>query len=185
MSSNLTFSSLTSERYARAMYEIAQENSEVDKIESEIKNLKILLNTSKDFKNMVLNPTIGKNEQTEAINKISEHLNFSKNFKNFLNLVTFKRRLFFLEKIIDSFLKLASANRGELSAKLVSSRELNENEITSIQKDLSDYLKRKIKIEYSFDANLIGGFIIQVGSAMFDTSIKSKLRRLENLMIES
>ena len=78
MSSNLTFSNLTSQRYARALYEIAQENSEVDKTETEIKNLKILLSTSKDFKNMVSNPTIGKNEQTEAINKISEYLRVKK-----------------------------------------------------------------------------------------------------------
>ena len=184
MSSNLTFSNLTSERYARALYELAKENSEVDKTEDDIKNLKMILNTSSDFKNMIFNPTIGKKEQSAAINKISEYLNFSKNFKKFLNLVTFKRRLFFLNKIIDSFLKLTSKNKGELNAKLISSRELTKNEIDRMQKDLSEYLKKKIKIEYSLDTNLVGGFIFQVGSVMFDTSIKSKLRRLENLMIE-
>ena len=185
MSSNLTFSNLTSERYACALYELAQESSELDQTENEMKNLKELLNTSNDFKNMVMNPTIGKNEQSRAISKISEYLDFSKNFKKFLNLLTFKRRLFFLDKIIDNFLKLTSKNKGEVTAKLISSKELSKNEVDLMQKNLSKYLNKEIRVEYTHDSNLIGGFIIQVGSMMFDTSIKNKLKRLENLMMES
>ena len=184
MSSNLAFSNSTSERYALALYELAKEKSELDKTENEIQGLKHLLITSDDFKNMVSNPTIGRDEQVKAILKICEFLNFSQTVNKFLGLLTFKGRLFFLNKIINSFLKLTSSNRGELTAALLSSKKLTEQQIDIIQKDISEYLKRSLKINYKYDPNLIGGFIIQVGSIMIDTSIKSKLKKLEEIMID-
>ena len=54
-----------------------------------------------------------------------------------------------------------------------------------IQKDLSTHLKRKLKINYTYNPDLIGGFKIKIGSIMIDTSIKNKLKRLEKMMIES
>jgi len=185
LSSNLAFSSSTSERYALALYELALEKSELDRAENEIRNLQELLIKSDDFKNMISNPIIGRQEQAQAVLKVSEYLNFSTTIKKFLGLITSKGRLFFLYKIIDSFLKLISLNKGELSVQLVSSKELADHEITTIEKDLSTHLKRKLKINYSHDPDLIGGFKIKIGSIMIDTSIQNKLKRLEKIMIES
>ena len=185
MSSNLAFSSSTSERYALALYELALEKSELDRTENEIRNLQELLTKSDDFKNMISNPIIGRHEQCEAVLKVSEYLNFSETIKKFLGLITLKGRLFFLYKIIDSFLKLISSNKGELAVQLISSKELSNHEITKIEKDLSTHLKRKLKINYRCDPDLIGGFKIKIGSIMIDTSIKNKLKRLEKIMIES
>ena len=185
MSSNLSFSNSTSERYALALYELAKEKSELEKTESEINNLKDLFATSSDFGNIVSNPIIARKDQVNSILKISEYLNFSGTFKNFLGLVTSKGRLFYLKKIIDSFLKIVSLNKGELIAEFSSSKELSKNEIDSIQQDLSSHLKRKLKIIYSYNPDLIGGFTIKIGSTMIDSSIKNKLKRLEQLMVEA
>jgi len=185
LSSNLTFSSSTSERYALALYELALEKSELEKTENEIKSLQELLIKSSDFKNMIFNPTIGRQEQAKAMLKVSEYLNFSETFKKFLGLITLKGRLFFLNKIINSFLKLISSSKGELTLQLLSSKELSDHEINIMQKDLSTHLKRKLKINYNHNPDLIGGFTIKIGSIMIDTSIKNKLKRLEKLMIES
>jgi F-type H+-transporting ATPase subunit delta len=102
-----------------------------------------------------------------------------------LGFITIKNRLFFLGKIIDSFLNIISINRGELKAKLVSSKQLSQEEIKNIQSELSKDLKSPIKVDYKYDPNLIAGLIIQVGSVMVDTSIKSKLKQLEKNMIEA
>jgi len=63
LSSKSTFSNSTSRSYALALYEIAKENSELDKIEGEIESLKKLLNDSPEFKEMILSPTIIKNDK--------------------------------------------------------------------------------------------------------------------------
>ena len=93
--------------------------------------------------------------------------------------------MFFLNQIIDSFLNLISINKGELKAKLLSSKELSKTELEKIRNELSNDFQSPIKIDYKYDPNLIGGLIIQVGSVMVDTSIKTKLRQLQKNMIEA
>ena len=90
-----------------------------------------------------------------------------------------------MHKIINSFQKLVSINKGELIAELFSSKELSVSEINSIQKDLSADLDRTLKINYIYDPDLIGGFMLKIESIMIDTSIKNKLKRLEKLMRET
>jgi F-type H+-transporting ATPase subunit delta len=50
---------------------------------------------------------------------------------------------------------------------------------------LSKDFQSAIEIDYKHDPDLIGGLVIQVGSVMVDTSIKSKLRQLQKSMIEA
>ena len=95
--------------------------------------------------------------------------------KKFLGFVASKNRLFFLSKIIDSFLNLVSKHKGELKAKLISSKKLSKEEQNKIQDELSKDFKSKLSIDYEYDPSLIAGLIIQVGSVMVDTSTKTKL----------
>jgi len=90
-----------------------------------------------------------------------------------------------LGRIIDSFLNIVSFNKGELKAKLVSSKQLSKTEIENIQTELSKDFESPIKIDYKYDPNLIAGLIIQVGSVMVDASVKNKLKQLEKNMVEA
>ena len=94
-----------------------------------------------------------------------------------------KRRLFFLHNILKKFVDICSQKRGEVKAMLVAAKQLNTNEINKVKEELSKDFTNKIKLNYKYDPSLIGGLIIQVGSVMIDTSIKSKLKQLENKMV--
>ena len=185
MSSKSTFSNSTSRSYAIALYELSKENSELDKVEDEMKKLNKLLDSSADFKEMILSPIVARDDKKNVIFKIADQNNFSETFKKFLGFVAIKNRLFFLGKIIESFLNLVSNNKGELKAKLVSSKKLSIEEQKKIQSELSKDFKSLLNIDYKYDPDLIAGLIIQVGSVMVDTSIKTKLKKLEKNMIEA
>ena len=184
MSTNKSFSTETSERYSRALFEVAQEASELEKIENDIKNFASLLNNSQEIKNFIHNPTQSKQNQNNALKLLAEKLNISKNLKNFMFLLIEKRRIFFVEKIIDSFLKLCAQKRGEVKASLISSKELSETELENISKELSSSTSSTIKFNYKVDKELIGGLKLQLGSFMIDTSIKNKLKKYNPEMLE-
>jgi len=184
LSSKSTFSNSTSKSYALALYEIAVENSDLNQVEDEMKSLSRLLSESSDFKDMILSPTISIEDKQNIILKISTNNNFSETLKKFLSFITAKNRLFFLNKIIESFLTLVSKSKGELKAKLISSKKLNNEEKEKIQNELSQNFKSQLNLDYEYDPNLIAGLIIQVGSVMIDTSVKTKLKKLEKNMIE-
>ena len=184
MSAKSTFSNSTSKSYALALYELAKENSELGNAEDGMNGLKKLISDNSDFKEMISSPTVEKEEKQKIMLRIADQYNFSQILKNFLGFVTIKNRLFFLGQIIDSFLNITSINKGELKAKLISSKQLTKKELENIQSELSKDYKSPIKIDYIYDPNLIAGLIIQVGSVMVDTSIKSKLKQLEKNMVE-
>ena len=185
MSTNKSFSTETAERYSRALFEVSKETGELEKVESDIKNFQLLLNSSKEIKNFIKDPTQNFGQQINMINFLSEKLRFSKNLKNFFLLLIDKRRIFFIEKITESFLRLCSQKRGEIKASLISSKELSESEIKIISKDLSNSIGSNLKFDYKVNKELIGGLKLQLGSFMIDTSIKNKLKKYEQAMLEN
>ena len=185
MSSKSTFLNSTSKSYALALYELAKENSELNKVEDGMDGIKTLLSNSSDFKEMILNPAVTKEEKNKVIIKIADQYNFCQTLKKFLGFLTTKNRLFFLNQIIGSFLDLISSSKRELKAKLLSSKKLSKTELEKIRNELSKDFQSPIKIDYKHDPDLIGGLVIQVGSVMVDTSIKSKLKQLQKSMIEA
>ena len=185
MSTNKSFSTETAERYSRALFEVSKEAGELEKVESDIKNFQLLLNSSKEIKNFIKDPTQNFGQQINMINFLSEKLRFSKNLKNFFLLLIDKRRIFFIEKITESFLRLCSHKRGEIKASLISSKELSESELKIISKDLSNSIGSNLKFDYKVDKELIGGLKLQLGSFMIDTSIKNKLKKYEQAMLEN
>ena len=185
MSTNKSFSTETSERYSRALFEVVKEANELEKTENDIINFKSLLINNLEIENFIHNPTQSKENQNEVIKLLAEKLNFSKSLKNFMFLLVEKRRIFFVKKIIVSFLRLCSQKRGEIKASLISSKKLSESEIENISKDLSSSMGSTIKFDYQLDKELIGGLKLQLGSFMIDTSIKNKLKKYEQKMLEN
>ena len=106
-------------------------------------SLKKLLIDSSDFREMISNPTIQKEEKKNIISTIAQNHNFSKTGKKFLGFLAIKNRLFFLNQIIESFLNFVSSNKGELKAKLFSSKELTKTELEKLATSLSECLLRK------------------------------------------
>ena len=185
MTTNKSFSTETSERYARALFEVSKENNEQEKIENDAKNFQIILKESRDFQNFIKNPTQTISHQNEVIELLSKRLNFSKNLKNFLLLLIEKRRIFFVKKILESFIKICSHKRGEIKASLISSKELSQIDLDKISDELSNTIGSNLKFNFTVDKELIGGLKLQLGSIMIDTSIKNKLKKYEQTLLEN
>ena len=171
--------------YSQALYELALESKILDQIEDQISAVIKLITESKDFRSIIKDPTLKQEDQLNIINLISEKFGFNELFKKFINFLIFKRRLFYIENILRDFLSICSINRGEILAKLTVAKELDKLQIEKIKNELSKNFASNIKLNYRHDKEIIGGLIIQVGSVMIDTSIKNKLQKIKNQMIEA
>jgi len=183
LSKDTGFSITSAERYSLALFELSEENNLLSQIEDQSLSVLNLIDRSEDFSNLIKDPTVNQDDLSKVINKISESNKFENLFTNFLNFLIQKRRFFFIERILKSFIEICSRKRGELKAELKSAKELSSDEISKITEELTKNFNSKIKLNYKHDESLIGGLIVQVGSAMVDTSIKNKLQQIENRMI--
>jgi F-type H+-transporting ATPase subunit delta len=185
LSKNKGFSDTSAGRYSLALYELATEAKMLNEVEAHSESIINLIASSEDFKFLIKDPTNNKEDQLNALKKISEHYKLNELLTKFLSFLISKRRFFYLDKILKNFIETCSIKRGELKAELTSAKDLSKNEVNSIKEELTKNFSSKIKLNYIHDKSLIGGLIVQVGSTMVDTSIKNKLQQIENRMIEA
>ena len=185
MSKNKEFSETSAGRYSLALYELAVDANQLSEIEVHTSSMIDLITKSEDFRSLIKDPTNKTEDQSNVLNKISEQNKLNELLTKFLNFLIMKRRFFYVDKILKSFLETCSIKRGELKAKLISAKILTDIEIKNIKEELTKNFSSKIKLIYKHDASLIGGLVVQVGSTMIDTSIKNKLQQIENRMIEA
>ena len=171
--------------YAQALFELANEDKSLAKVEEQVVAISRLINESEEFRYLIKNPTTSIEDLTKVIETISEKNNFDNLLKRFLVFLIQKRRFFYLEKILSDFIEVCSKARGEIKAELFSAKELNETDISKIKEELSQNFGAKIQLNYKFDPSLIGGLVLKVGSTMVDNSIKNKLQQIQKQMIEA
>jgi len=185
LSKNKGFSITTAERYSLALYELASENSVLSQIEDQSSSILNLISSSKNFSNLIKDPTNNQEDLLKVVENISNNNKFESLLKSFLSFLVTKRRFFYVEQILKSFIEICSRKRGELKAELKSAKQLSSDEISKITDELTKNFSSKIKLNYKHDESLIGGLVVQVGSTMVDTSIKNKLQQIENRMVEA
>ena len=171
--------------YSMALYELSLENSSTEIVEEQVQAIMKLLNNSKDFEDLIKNPTIKQTDKKNIFNSLSKQFNFNELLTKFLNFLIQKRRLFYIKKILSDFILICSEQRGEVQAKLITSKNISAQELESIKNELKENFGSNIKLNYVKDQSLIGGLVLQVGSVMIDTSIKNKLKQIEQQMIEA
>ena len=180
---NNTFS--TKNSYSQALFELAKESNAANDIENQVYSILELVRKSEDIKEFIKDPTNKIEDQLKIINAISDQFKFNELLKKFLGFIITKRKFFYIKKILNDFLFICSSSRGEIQAELSAAKNLNEIEINKIKDELSSTFGSNIKLNHKYDPSLIGGLIIKVGSTMIDTSLKSKLQKIEKKMIEA
>jgi F-type H+-transporting ATPase subunit delta len=185
LSKNKKFSNTSAKRYALALYELSIESNFLDVVEEHSSAILKLINSSRDFNNLIKDPTGNQNDLISVIKKISENYKINDLLNNFITFLVKKKRFFYLDQILKNFIEICSEKRGEIKAEIQSAKELSNEEINKITDDLAKNFSSKIKLNYKHDKSLIGGLIVKVGSIMVDTSIKNKLQQIENKMIEA
>lgn len=184
MSEPASISSGIAERYATAIFEIAQDSKDLAKLESGVDALAEALNVSDEMRAMIASPIVSRAEQEGAISAIAQHLELPQELSRGLALMAQKRRLFAVPQLIAQLRAKIADHKGEVQADVTSAKALTKTQADKLIKALKANIGKDVKINATVDENLIGGLIVKVGSKMIDTSIRSKLASLQNSMKE-
>ncbi len=169
-------------RYAAALFELADERKALDQVADDLRGLKGAIAESDDLKTFLRSPLYGRDEQMQALGAVLDKAGVAELTKNFALVVAKNRRLYAFPGMIDAFLAILAARRGEITARVTVARALSEAENGRLEETLKKAVGGKVKIETRIDESLIGGLIVQVGSRMIDSSIKTKLQKLQSAM---
>ena len=169
-------------RYALALYELADEGKALDDVASDLTAVRQLLSDSPEFLRLIRSPVLTRDEQRKGVlavmNKAGAHALTAK----FLGVLATNRRLFALPQMIEAYLSELARRRGEVAAEVTSAVSLSDPEIESVTEALRKVVGQKVSVALTVDPSLIGGLIVRVGSRMIDSSLRTKLQRLQLAM---
>lgn len=171
-------------RYATALYDLARETNSVERVEADLLALEAVLGESADLRDAIFSPVYPRTEQAAALKTLSERMEFGPEVTNTLGVMAMHRRLFVLPRMIEAMKGLLAEERGEVAAEVTSARPLTKKQREELARSLHEKVGRTVKLEEKVDERLIGGLVVKVGSRMIDTSIRSKLAKLQNAMKE-
>src|SRR5690625_3274666 len=171
-------------RYATALFELAQEADELDLVEGNLNQLAQALEESPELGDLIRNPIYSRDEQGRAIGAVAERMGLSKLVQNVVGLMAAKRRLFALPAMIAQLRALLTEHRGEITAEVAAAQPLSDTQRGALAARLKESLGRDVNLDVRVDKDIIGGLVVRVGSRMIDSSIRSRLARLQNAMKE-
>lgn len=174
--------SVVAERYASAVYELADEARVLDDTAADLKSLQSMLDESADLQMLIRSPLIDAAAKAAAMNSILAQAGASDLTRRFIAVIARNNRLFVLPATIDAFLAELARRRGELTAEVTSARPLKQSQLDSVTDALRSALGGKVTVDAKLDSSLIGGLVVRIGSRMIDASLKSKLQRLQLAM---
>jgi len=166
-------------RYASALFDLAQAAKSVDVIDAALAELSALVNDNKDFANFTHNPLLNRAQQAQIIASISDAIKAPELVRGLLNALAEQKRLPLIENVAQIFAEKAQDLRGEMSAEIVSATALDASEQAAIAERLSKAYGKKIHLTLRTDASLLGGMVVNIKSTQLDASIAGKLNRLE------
>ena len=184
MSDTGVINSQAADRYAKAVLELAQETKSLKSVEKNLKSLGNMIAGSPDLRRMISSPVVSEDDKASALTAICVKAKFHKTATQFAGLVAKNRRAAELPQIISAFEARLAKQRGTSKAIVTSAQKLTAAELASLKSNLKKSLGKDVVIETNVDADLLGGFVVKIGSRLYDSSLKTKLEGLKLAMKE-
>jgi len=170
------------EPYAEALLDLAKSNNSLQDMTNDMNIVSQFLANSSDLKKFLSNPLITKDAKKNVVKDVLGEQIDGRTLK-FLLLLVDRGRIQILENVAEKFLELSYKQESIEIAKITSSIKLSADQ----QKEIAEKLKiitgaKQIKLALKVDPQLIGGFTIEIGSKMIDTSIRGQLKQISSLL---
>lgn len=169
-------------RYASALYALADEQHALDAVVGEMEALGRLIDQSADLRRLLGSPLVDTATAQKALREVLAGQGFGKTVQDFVGVVVTNRRMAALRVIISSFAALVAEKRGVVVAQVESAHPLSEVQEQQLRARLIEAGYSNVEIVKRVDATLLGGLIVKIGARLYDTSLKSRLQRLQYAM---
>ncbi len=141
-----------------------------------------MIGGSSDLRALIGSPILSRDDQGRAIAALLQQAGTSDLVRKFVGLVALNRRLFALPAMIEEFLAELARRRGEMCAEVTAAKPLDQQQQQALAEAIRRSVGGKVAVDVKVDSALIGGLIVKVGSRMIDSSLKTKLQRLQLAM---
>jgi F-type H+-transporting ATPase subunit delta len=169
--------------YARALFEVAQDQDKLDKIHDELAEFADAIGEHRDMAQFFFSPYFSTQEKKEALEKTVSGAD--EVFMNFLEALLERHRMPVVFRIRDRFDQLWDEENKLLPVEVTSAVELDKKTVNGIGKTIGDQVGRKIELSSRVDPEILGGIVLRVGNFVLDASIRHRLDQLRKQVAQA
>ncbi len=165
-------------RYAKALFSLAVETDRVEAWAQSLEALRTAVDASADLRDVLSNPVYAREQRRAIVEKLAAALKLEAEPANLLFLLGDRNRLAYLAAVVATFRDLADQHLGRVRARVISAVKLDDVAAQAIAEKLSQAARAKVLLEREVDPSLLGGVVAQVGSLVYDGSVRTQLEDL-------
>jgi F-type H+-transporting ATPase subunit delta len=150
----------------------------------ELHGIEALLKESDQLRRVLENPSIPGDRKRAVLDAITARLGTTRQVRNFVAVLTDHRRLPLFAEILKQLEQELDDRQGFAEAQISSARQLSDPEKQMLEAEITKMTGKKVRARYEQDASLLGGAVVQVGSTIYDGSVKGQLDRIREQLVE-
>ncbi len=169
-------------RYAKALVQLGSENGQIERFSQELKAVDQLVSGNAELRAVFGNPAFTAEQKKQIVRELVAKLACSELVTNFLLLLVDKNRMVCLSQIVQTYEKLADEQSGVVRPFITSAFALSDAQVAAIQTALEQKTGKKVVPQVVVDSSLIGGVVTQIGDIAYDSSVKTQLARIHDIL---
>jgi len=173
--------------YARAFADVVMTKSNLldpARMLQELHGIEALLKESDPLRRVLENPSIPGDRKRAVLDAITQRLGTTRPVRNFVAVIIDNRRLPLFSEILKQVEEELDDRQGFAEAQVSSARQLSDPEKQMLEVEIAKMTGKKVRARYAQDASLLGGAVVQVGSTIYDGSVKGQLDRIREQLVE-
>jgi F-type H+-transporting ATPase subunit delta len=174
--------------YARAFADVVMTaKNQLDPVRAleELHSIDALLKESDQLRRVLENPSIPGDRKRAVLDAITARLGTTRQVRNFVAVLTDNRRLPLFSEIVKQVEQELNDRQGFAEAQVSTARLLGDPEKRMLETEIARLTGKRVRARYEQDASLLGGAVVQVGSTIYDGSVKGQLERIREKLVES
>jgi F-type H+-transporting ATPase subunit delta len=168
--------------YARSLLDLAEQSGTVDAVANDLDTVSTLLTENPDFEAFLASPYFAEQTKRDLVRKVFAGRLQSLTL-NFLSVMIDHNRGMFLPKIIERYRQLYRVYQGYRTVDVTVAQPMSNEQMDKLSRELADALHAKVDLDVHVDPSIIGGVVIRYEDKMLDNSVKGRLARTVNQLL--
>lgn len=163
--------------YARAILDAAGSPQSANALRGELQRFASSLAASEELREVFANPAVDEQAKLSVTRAIAKRLQMSDLATRTLEVLVGNHRINDIDAIVEALASYVNAELGVAVAEVRSAKSLGPEEIRELADTLSAKVGKKVELDIRTDPKLLGGFVVKIGSEIWDASVIGKINR--------
>jgi F-type H+-transporting ATPase subunit delta len=168
--------SAAAKRYARAVFELAQEQHRIEAWRRRLEAVRALTEIPA-LQAVLANRAIAGEDRARLLREVAGG-SLDADGLNLAALLLENGRLEQVGDVLQEFESLVDAAEGRVRARAITAVELSDDERRDLERELAQRFGGKVRLETEVDPGILGGLVIRVGDHLVDASVRTRLQQL-------